>query len=90
MLEPVFLGLVYDLVLRVQAAQLADGADTRRIVRGDRGALEALVKDARSEAEAFGVVCGVEDLALDLCMLESRHRTQPGRKDCSVAGHSRA
>jgi hypothetical protein len=29
------------------------------------------VQDAGSEAEAFGVVCGVEDLTLDLAMLAS-------------------
>jgi len=68
MLQPVLLLLIDNLVLRVQAAQLGDRSYPRRVVGGDCGTLEALVKDARSETEAFGVVCGVEDLALNLRM----------------------
>lgn len=75
-LEPVLLGLVDDLVLGIQAAQLADGSYARRVVRGDGGALEALVKDARAQAQPLGVVCRAEDAALDLRGLEeSRHVT---------------
>jgi hypothetical protein len=48
MLQPVFLLFIYDLVLGIQASQLADGSYPRRVVGCDSGALEALVEDARS------------------------------------------
>lgn len=52
--------------MRVQASQLSSCTNSRRVVGCDRGSLEALVEDARTKPESFGVVCGVEDLALDL------------------------
>ena len=73
-LQPVFLLLVDDLVVRVETAQLADGAYPRRVVGCNCGPLEALVQDARSETEALGVVCGVEDFALDLTVSADRRR----------------
>ena len=74
MLQPVFLLFVDNLVFGVQAAQLADGSYPRWVVGCDGGALEALVEDARSQTKAFGVVCGVEDLALNL--IQSVRRAQ--------------
>jgi hypothetical protein len=66
MLEPVLLLLVNELTFRIERPQLGNGTDPRRVVGRYGGTLEALVKDARTETEAFGVVCGVEDFALDL------------------------
>lgn len=50
----------------VEASQLTNCSYPRRVVGSDGGTLEALVQDARSETDAFGVVRGVEDFALDL------------------------
>jgi len=56
-------------VFRVEFSQLANCSYPRGVVGRDRGTFEALVKDARTETEAFGVVGGVEDVALDLRLL---------------------
>ena len=69
MLNPVFLLLIDYLKFRVELAQLRDCAYPWRIVRSDRGALEALVEDATAQPEALRVVGRVEDAALDLAEL---------------------
>jgi hypothetical protein len=66
MLEPVFFILIDNLVLGVETTQLGNGSYPRGVVGCDCGTLEALVEDARSEADAFGVVGCAEDFTLDL------------------------
>lgn len=88
-LDPVFLLLVNDVVFGVQLAQLLDGADARRVVRGDGLALEALVQDAGTQTDARGVEGRVEDarLGLDGAVLErsvQRKRGREGLQCCHV------
>lgn len=76
-LEPVLLSFVGQLMLGVQRPQLSDCSYPRRVVGGDRGTLEALVHDVGSDADALGVVGGVEDAAGRLWVSERIARTVP-------------
>jgi hypothetical protein len=69
-LKPVLLIVVQKLILRIQRPKLSDCAYPRWVVGGDCSTLEALAHNMGSNADALGVVCGVEDAAGGLQLSE--------------------